>query len=570
MSPDGKWIAYKHLHDAYLTAMPLPGTGTLELGDSDGSLKVYALTKDMADWLHWQDATTLTWGAANQLHRTTVEHVLAKAKAEKAKEKAEKDKAKADKAAGKDTVESESEDTEADGSDEPQAAPDPFAPATITITLEVPRARPQGTLVIDNARLITMSGDEVIENGRLVIEGARITAVGSVGSVEIPVGARVIDAQGLTAIPGLVNAHAHMGYNSMDVLPQRDWQYYANLAYGVTTTMDPSASTHLVFAQSEMVEAGVMKGPRVYSTGFILYGADIPGRAPTTSYEDALRHVKRMKQYGAFAIKSYMQPKRVQRQWFVKACRELEMLNFPEGGGNFENNMGMILDGHTGIEHTTPVAPLYEDILQMWSHTKVGYTPTFLVAYGGISGENWFYQHAGPVWADAKLARFTPRAVIESRSRRLPGHAYDGDYFHMKVAASANALLERGVLVNLGEHGQRQGLGAHWDLWALSHGGTSNHDVLRAGTIFPATYIGLGSQLGSLEAGKLADVVLLGADPLVDIHNTNTVRYTIKNGELFDADTMNQIWPVEVQREPFLFEGPAAALGTIGTLGTQE
>lgn len=574
VSPDGKWIAYKHLHDAYLAAMPLPGTGTLELGDSDGGLKVYALTKDMADWVHWQDATTLTWTAANVLHRTTVDQVIAKAEAEKAaakakadaaKEKAKEEKKDAAKTASEAEADAEAEaEVEAEEEAATEAAADPFAPESITITLEVPRARPQGTLVIDHARLITMKGDEVIENGRLVIEGQRITAVGSAASVEIPAGAKVIDAQGLTAIPGLVNAHAHMGYNSMDVLPQRDWQYYANLAYGVTSTMDPSASTHLVFAQSEMVEAGVVKGPRVYSTGFILYGADIPGRAPTNSYEDALRHVKRMKQYGAFAIKSYMQPKRIQRQWFVKACRELEMLNFPEGGGNFENNMGMILDGHTGIEHTTPVAPLYEDILQMWSHTEVGYTPTFLVAYGGISGENWFYQHAGPVWADAKLARFTPRAVIESRSRRLSSHAYDGDYFHMKVAASANDLIERGVLVNLGEHGQRQGLGAHWDLWALSHGGTSNHDVLRAGTLFPATYIGLGSQLGSLEAGKLADVVLLGADPLEDIRNTNTVRYTIKNGELFDADSMDQVWPVQVERAPFLFEGSGAGPSAAG------
>jgi Tol biopolymer transport system component/imidazolonepropionase-like amidohydrolase len=544
VSPDGKWIAYKHLHDAYVAAMPLPGTGTLELGDSDGGLKVYALTKEMADWLHWQDARTLTWTAANELHRTTIDDVIARAEAEKEKAK-EKEKAEQEKKDDAEAVE------------EAPAVPDPLAPQVTTITLTVPRAKPQGTLVIDGARLITMKGDEVIENGRLVIEGERITAVGPAADVAIPAGAKVIDARGKTAIPGLVNAHAHMGYNSMDVLPQRDWQYYVNLAYGVTATMDPSASTHLVFAQGEMVEAGVMKGPRVYSTGFILYGADIAGRAPTNSYEDAVRHVQRMKKYGAFAIKSYMQPKRIQRQWYVQACRELEMLNFPEGGGNFENNMGMILDGHSGIEHTTPVAPLYEDVLHMWSRTKVGYTPTFLVAYGGISGENWFYQNAGPAWADAKLTRFTPRAVIESRSRRLSSHAYEGDYFHMIVAASANELLKRGVLVNLGEHGQRQGLGAHWDLWALSHGGTSNHDVLRAGTIFPATYIGLGSLLGSLEEGKLADVVLLEGNPLEDIRNTNTVSHTIKHGELFDASTMDQLWPVEQKRAPFLFESSA-------------
>jgi hypothetical protein len=424
----------------------------------------------------------------------------------------------------------------------------------VTIDLRVPRAAPSGTVVIDGARLITMKGDEVIENGRLVITGNRLTAVGAAAGVTIPAGAEVIDAKGLTAMPGLVDAHAHMGYGSLDILPQRDWQYFANLAYGVTATMDPSASTHLVFAQSEMVEAGLMTGPRIYSTGFILYGADIAGRAQTNSYEDALRHVRRLKKQGAFAIKSYMQPKRIQRQWYIKACREEQMLDFPEGGGNFENNMGMILDGHTGIEHTTPVAPLYDDVQQMWSRTAVGYTPTFLVAYGGLSGENWFYQHEPPIWDDAKLTRFTPRAVVESRARRLDKQAYDGDWHHMTVARSANELLRKGVMVNLGAHGQRQGLGCHWDLWALSQGGTANHDVLRAGTINPARYIGLGDLLGSLEVGKLADVILLEGNPLQDIRQTNTVRWTIKNGAVYDARTMDQTWPDQVKRLPFVWQ----------------
>jgi hypothetical protein len=346
-----------------------------------------------------------------------------------------------------------------------------------------------------------------------------------------------------------------MGYNAMDILPQRDWQYWANLAYGVTATMDPSASTHLVFAQSEMVEAGVMKGPRIWSTGFILYGADIPGRAPTKSYEDAYRHVKRMKDYGAFAIKSYMQPKRIQRQWYVKACRELDMLNFPEGGGNFEGNMGMILDGHTGIEHTTPVAPLYEDVLRMWSATEVGYTPTFLVAYGGISGEEWFYLNETPLFDDEKIQRFTPKAAIESRARRLGMAGFEGDYFHMTVAESATELLRRGVDVNLGQHGQRQGLGCHWDMWCLAQGGATSMEVLKFGTINPARYIGLDGQIGSLEEGKLADIAILSGNPLEDIRETNTVQMVVKNGELFDANSMDQVWPDEQERAAFMWEG---------------
>lgn len=566
LSPDEKWVAYKQLHDAYLAPMPAPGTGPLDLGDSDGGVKVYALTKDMADWLSWEDAATLTWSQANDLYRTTVDQVLAKAEAAKKAAEAEKEKAKAEKEKAKakeegkkgDDVEAVADDTPV--ADAPVAAdktPDPNDPVMVHVQVTVDRARPHGTLVLDGGRIITMAGehhDQVIEKGRIVIEDHRIVAVGEASAVAIPDGARVIDTSGRTLMPGLIDAHAHMGYNAMDILPQRDWQYYANLAYGVTATMDPSASTHLVFAQSEMVEAGVMKGPRIYSTGFILYGADIAGRAPIKSYEDAYRHVKRMKEYGAIGVKSYMQPKRIQRQWIVQACRELEMLDYPEGGGNFEGNMGMILDGHTGVEHTTPVAPLYEDVLQMWSATTVGYTPTFLVAYGGISGEHWFYQHTTPLFEDPKIQRFTPKATIESRSRRLGIMAYEGDWFFQKVAASAVELARRGTFVNLGQHGQRQGLGAHWDMWAYTMGGATNLEALQFATINPARYLGLGEQIGSLEAGKLADIAVLSGNPLEDIRQTNTVEMVVKNGELFDAGTMNEVWPVEMERKAFMWD----------------
>ncbi|NNM31755.1 MAG: amidohydrolase, partial [Gemmatimonadetes bacterium] len=363
LSPDGKWLAYKHLHDGYLAPLPRVGQQTLDLGDKDGAVVVKKLSSDLADWLHWTDANTITWAAGPSFYRQTLDKLFAEPPEEEEDDEAEEDE---------------------------EDEPDPNAPEEVDVVLEVPRHVPAGTLVIDGARLIPMAGDEVIEDGVMVIRGNRIVAAGRRGSVSIPDDVdHTVDARGLTAIPGLVDAHAHMGYGGLDINPQRDWKYYANLAYGVTTTMDPSASTHLVFAQSEMVEAGVMKGPRIYSTGFILYGADIAGKAPTESYEDALRHVQRLKKLGAFSVKSYMQPRREQRQWYIKAAREEEMLVFPEGGGNFEYYLGMIIDGHTGIEHSVPVAPLYDDVVQLWAATEVGYTPTLLVSYGGLSGEHW-------------------------------------------------------------------------------------------------------------------------------------------------------------------------------------
>jgi imidazolonepropionase-like amidohydrolase len=217
-------------------------------------------------------------------------------------------------------------------------------------------------------------------------------------------------------MPGLIDVHAHLGYAVLDVNPQKDWQYYANLAYGVTSSHDPSASTHIIFSQSEMISAGLMVGPRIFSTGFILYGAIIQDLAKIESYADALSHIRRLKSLGAFSVKSYMQPRREQRQWLIRAAAAENMLVMPEGGGNLPVNMGMILDGHSGIEHALSVGAIYKDVVQMFAQSRVGYTPTLLVAYGGQRGENWFYQHYN-VWENEKLQSFFPPREIDSRAR---------------------------------------------------------------------------------------------------------------------------------------------------------
>lgn len=444
--------------------------------------------------------------------------------------------------------EEEDEDTEADGDEgEARAEPEVF-----TIDLTVPRARPEGKIALVGARIITMKGEEVIEDGTVVVDGDRIIAVGRRGGVKVPADAKVIDVSGKTIIPGLVDVHAHMGYGVLDVSPQREWRYYANLAYGVTTTHDPSASTHIVFAQSEMVQAGIMVGPRIFSTGFILYGATNTDMAPIDSYEDALSHVRRLKTLGAFSVKSYMQPRREQRQWVIQAARKEGMLVVPEGGGDFEANMSMILDGHTGIEHALSVGPIYKDVVEMFAQSGVGYTPTLLVSYGGLEGERWFYQHYD-VWKNEKLQSFFPPRQLDARARRRSMAAED-DYNHKTVAAGCAKILRAGGLVNLGAHGQLQGLGAHWEMWAMTHGGMTSHEALQVATINGARYIGMGKDLGSIEQGKLADLVVLDENPLDKIENSDSVVYTMINGVVYEASSMDRIWPTAEARGAFPFE----------------
>ena len=385
-----------------------------------------------------------------------------------------------------------------------------------------------------------MKGDEVIENGTILVEEDRIRAVGRVGEVRVPAGAKVVDVSGRTIIPGLFDEHAHLHYSTLDIFPQRPWKYLANLAYGVTTTHDPSASSQEVFGQSEMVEAGLMTGPRIFSTGFILYGADDPDRAIVNSLDDARHHIRRMKSLGALTVKSYMQPRRVQRQWIIQAAREEGVEVVPEGGGDLEMDLTFLLDGHTTIEHALPVTPLRKDVVTLLARSGTSYTPTLLVAYGGLMGDHWFYQH-NEVWKDEKLLRYVPQGVVDTRARIRSVMADDEDWHHIDVAASAKKVVEAGGRVCLGGHGQMQGLGPHWEMWAFVQGGMTPMEALRVATLAPAETLGFDRDLGSIEPGKLADFVVLERNPLEKIENSDSVVLVVKNGAAYRPEELERI-----------------------------
>jgi imidazolonepropionase-like amidohydrolase len=374
----------------------------------------------------------------------------------------------------------------------------PAEPKATKIGFEFEMARPRGLVALTNARIITMKGDEVIERGSILIEDNRIKAVGA--RIGIPANARRIDMAGKTITPGLIDVHAHMGYNTLDIIPEKQWPYWANLAYGVTTTHDPSAATQSVFAQAEMVEAGRMVGPRIFSTGYPVYGAESPEKAPVNNLEDARGHLARLKAVGAFSVKSYNQPRRNQRQQIIQAARELKMMVVPEGGSTYFYNMTHILDGHTGIEHAIPIAPLYKDAVMLFAKSRSGYTPTLVVGYGGVWGENYWYQKSN-VWENEKLLRFTPRSTIDPRSRRRT-MTPDDDFYHFELAKSVKDIVRAGGRAQLGAHGQLQGLGAHWELWMLQQGGLTPLEALRAGTLSGAQYLGLDGEVGSIETGN--------------------------------------------------------------------
>jgi len=360
-------------------------------------------------------------------------------------------------------------------------------------------------------------------------------------------------------MPGMVDVHGHLGNFRFGTSPKKQWHYYANLAYGVTTAHDPSSNSEMIFSQAEMIKVGKMVGPRLYSTGTILYGAEGDFKAVINSVEDAKSALRRTKAYGAFSVKSYNQPRREQRQQVLQAARDLNMLVVPEGGSFFYHNMNMVIDGHTGVEHNLPVAPLYNDVIEIWKKTKAHNTPTLIVNYGGVNGEYYFYQKEN-VWEKERLLNFMPRGILDARSRHrtmIPDEEYENG--HILTSKSCTKLQNAGVNINLGAHGQLQGLGAHWELWMLQQGGMTNLQALRSATMNGAIYLGMDSEIGSLKKGKLADLLILDKNPLEDIRNSESIKYTMINGRLYDAENMDEVGNYDNKRSLFYFEKEGGA-----------
>ena len=370
----------------------------------------------------------------------------------------------------------------------------------------------------------------------MLIKDNRIIAVG--GDVVIPDGAKVIDVQGQSVIPGYIDAHAHGPYGRDQIIPQQNWSLLAHLALGVTTVHNPSSRANQVFPAAEYQRVGQILGPRIFSTGEIIYGAKSTGFDPIESLEDAQAVVGRLQSQGAISVKNYNQPRRSQRQMVIEAARQAGMLVVAEGGSLYQQDMNLLADGSTGIEHNIPTLKIYDDVKQFWSQTKVGYTPTLVVTYGGLTSEDYFYQHT-EVWKHPLLSKFVPPTVLQPRSVRRVS-APEADFRDDDAAAVALQLMELGVVVNTGAHGQREGLATHWEIWSFVRGGMSPMQALATATINPARYLGMQDDLGSIEVGKLADLQVINGDPLADIRVTDQLSYIMLNGRLYRAADLSQ------------------------------
>ena len=515
-APKGPYALAQINNDIYIVTVPFIGAEATLINVSDleaaafPSKKLTEIGGQFPSWSH--DGKTVYWSIGNAFFAYNIPAAMA---LEKAAEKEEKEK------------EGEEEDSSA------------YEPKEIRVRVAENRDIPKGSYLLTNATLITMEGNEIIQNGGVWVENNRIKQVGSVDSMSVPKSVYRIDVSGKYILPGFADTHAHM-WPAWDLHKNENWMYAANLAYGVTTTRDPQTGTTDVLTYADRVKSGALIGPRIYSTG--------PGVGFWGYNIKSLEHARDvLRQYSEYyntkTIKMYLTGNRKHRQWIIQAAKEQKLMPTTEGGLDFKLNLTQILDGYPGHEHSFPIYPLYTDFISFVAQSKTAYTPTLLVSYGGPWAENYFYATEN-VQNDPKLNRFTPKSELDAKSRRRnAGWFMKEEYVFEDHAVFVNELVKAGGIAGVGSHGQLQGLGYHWELWSMQSGGISTHDALKVSTLLGSEAIGLAKDLGSIRKGKLADLIILNKNPLDDIRNTNSLYYVIKNGRVYDAETLDEVYP---------------------------
>lgn len=508
ISPDLKWIAYREYHRSFITPYEFNGRLiTVSAADEKGFSKRVDEDQD-GDFMEWsEDGERLYWTRGPFYMEKTVDQILS----------------------GDETIQG------------------------IDLSIDFEERIPEGVVALTNARIITMNPeDAILEQATLIIERNRIKIIGN--EMDVPEDAVIYDLEGHTIYPGMFDAHGHYGsqISALNVIEQRLYGLHANLAYGVTTMYDVYGTTQKDFWVDDMLRSGRITGPRIFSVGDPVFVTKYRKKMhrPITSLNDAIEIASFNQDHGATALKDYSNHTRAARQQLIAACRQEGLNLVSESFGNAQMNLTQIIDGFTGIEHTMGQTPLYEDVIRFFGATEIGMTPTLIVVYNGTSGENYFYQRER-IWEDEKLLRFY--SARQLMKHRRPTHYFDDDFYHMDMARELLKLHDAGVLLQMGAHGQKMGLGAHWEMEMFVHGGFSPYQALKIATINGFKHHGLDHELGSLEEGKLADLVIVSSNPLEDIRNSRDIKYVMKNGVLYSGTDASQVYPGKEAYKPMYF-----------------
>ena len=556
MAPQGNQALAQVGSDLYAVTVPRTGTApTINVSNpANAAFPSAKLTEIGAQFPAWGwDGRNIHWSLGNALLTYNLDDAEArKREQEKFDEEQKAARDEKDDDNGDDNGDDENgngeEDEEAEPEDDPKK-PEDYKPVELRIKIDAPRDIPSGTIVLRGGTAITMNGYEIIENADIVIQNNRIIGIGQRGSVDVPQGAEIRDVSGRTIVPGFVDTHAHVRpYRNLHQ-PQI-WSFMANLAYGVTTLRDPQTGTTDLLTYADMVTSGKVLGPRIYQTGPGVFWAE-----QISNLDHAKRVLKRYSEYfDTKTIKMYVAGNRQQRQWIMQAAKEQQLMPTTEGSLDMKLNMTMLLDGYPGQEHNYPITPVYNDVIKFTAESKMAYTPTLLVTYGGPWAENYFFERENAA-NNAKLLYFTPRQDVDGKARRRgAGWFHEEEYVMDRQSRTVQDIYNAGGILGVGSHGQLQGLGFHWELWAMAYDDMNPHHALRTATIHGAIALGLDGDIGTLEPGKMADLLILHQNPLDDIRNTDTIEYVMINGRLFNGDNLHEVWPRVQGTGPIWFQ----------------
>ncbi|MCC6773502.1 MAG: PD40 domain-containing protein [Gemmatimonadaceae bacterium] len=486
-SPGGRWVAFQEGDNVYVAPIAPGGIGSQvqRVDKRRSAFPARQLTRDGGLFPRWRNDSTLEYGSGAAFY---VHHL----------------------AAGRTD--------------------------TLRLKLSVPRAVPTGSVALTGARLLTMDKRAVIEQGTVVVRGSRIACVGSCSTAGVD---RVIDARGTTIMPGLVDMHSHHYREWRGMRPKHDFEQAIYLAYGVTTTLDVSMYSQNMFPTAELIEAGEIVGPRGFSTGDNITAGDAARANEINNPADAMAMVRKMADWGATAVKQYAQPRRDQRQWMAEAARTVGVNETSEGGFFFEN-LGFIMDGQTGWEHAFSELPMYSDGAKFLGKAGATYSPTLVVAGPGAWNIEYWFQESD-VWKDPKQRKWFPWRALMPHTR-VRSQRPVTDFSYPIVAQAMADVIAEGGWGAMGSHGEHHGLAPHWEVW-MGASALGSMGALEVATLHGARFLGADKDLGSLEVGKLADLVVLNSNPLDNIRNTTDARSVMKGGVLYDAMSLDQVWP---------------------------
>ncbi len=421
----------------------------------------------------------------------------------------------------------------------------------------------QADLLIRNVTLIDGTGRPAIEGASVLIQADRISQV-SRQPVEAPQGVSTVDGTGKYLIPGLMDVHIHLlgGVNvTKDGLTTGSEDYAEGiqalqgyLYSGVTAVYDAGNLPDYIFGLRDMERSGEIVAPRIYTAGGILtypgsHGSG-PGAYLVASWPDAIpvidAHIARKPDMVKLTLE--------ERGWGARPMIPLLPVELMQQLIEYYNDHGIRATAHVSSElrareaifagvdalaHPVIQGPVSDSFVALLGAKKIPVATTLTI------GENYSRLAEHPEFLDQALyqAVLEPDEIEELQTAGSAKWQNETWTWWMKLMTpvaqeNIRKVHEAGGVFALGTD-QTSGPAVHREMELLVAAGIPPLDVIRIATLNAATYLGVDEQLGSIEEGKLADLVLLDADPLADINGAKQISLVIKSGEIIDRKKLD-------------------------------